>query len=268
MRLFVGIPIPSEIKKEIIVLQKGLQSSGADLSVVSENNLHFTLKFLGEIDEKNGKNIEESRKTIGKIIEEIELILKKISKKYKPFNVHLHGVGSFPSMGSNSINFPSSNFSSSKSVPSAKSSAKFIRVVWIGIKENAESVAENATKNTVKNNTKNIAEKTESATNTTSATNAANITNSANAAFTNLIKDVRQNLEHIKKEEYKELKIHLTVARVRSARSIGKLIKIIEKWKDKGFGCFTADKIILYKSKFTGNGVEYIALKKIVLGGR
>ncbi|HLD33547.1 MAG TPA: RNA 2',3'-cyclic phosphodiesterase [Candidatus Nanoarchaeia archaeon] len=76
MRLFVGIPIPEELKQKCAEAQIHLKGK-----LVPQANFHFTLKFLGEQDNTS----------------EIMEILNKIAKKHKPFQLHLHGIGAFPS---------------------------------------------------------------------------------------------------------------------------------------------------------------------------
>lgn len=80
-RLFVAIPVTEEIKESIWPLIQELRISGADLKLVSVENLHFTLKFLGNVDED-------------KILE----IIKKLSAiKQNKFSISLRAVGVFPS---------------------------------------------------------------------------------------------------------------------------------------------------------------------------
>ena len=49
MRCFIAIELPNEVKKEIFKIQKKLPQ--AKLKLVSHENMHLTLKFLGEIKE-------------------------------------------------------------------------------------------------------------------------------------------------------------------------------------------------------------------------
>jgi len=61
-RLFVSIDIPEGIKKEILKIQNKLPEFQGKKT--TPENLHLTLKFLGEIDEKN---TIELKKRLGKI---------------------------------------------------------------------------------------------------------------------------------------------------------------------------------------------------------
>lgn len=77
MRCFIGVDIPEGLKPGIIELQKHL--SGYDVKLVEPQNLHFTLKFLGDIPEP-------------------EKISSRIrSVKMPSFEMELAGAGCFPS---------------------------------------------------------------------------------------------------------------------------------------------------------------------------
>ncbi len=61
-RCFISIGIPEEIKKEIVKVQNSLPDFYGKLT--EPENLHLTLKFLGEISDDK---IKEVRKKLGKI---------------------------------------------------------------------------------------------------------------------------------------------------------------------------------------------------------
>lgn len=77
MRIFIAIEIPDEIKKEIIEIQKHLPAFKRKLT--EEENLHLTLKFLGEIEENK--------------IEEVKKRLREI--KFKSFEAEIDKIGFF-----------------------------------------------------------------------------------------------------------------------------------------------------------------------------
>ena len=77
MRIFIAIEIPEEIKKEIIEIQKQLPQFKGKLT--EYENLHLTLKFLGEIE---GDKIEELKKRLMEI-------------KFKSFETTLDKIGFF-----------------------------------------------------------------------------------------------------------------------------------------------------------------------------
>lgn len=93
MRCFVALELPEDLKTRIREIQE--QLSSFDVKLVEPKNLHFTLKFLGELDRT--------------AIEIVTQKLSAISGKFSPFSVLLTGVGVFPSLS-------------------------YIRVIWIGAK--------------------------------------------------------------------------------------------------------------------------------------
>jgi len=85
MRCFISIDLESEIKKEIKCIQEKLRKKVLFTGKFTEiENLHLTLKFLGEIDEEK--------------IEEVKKLLSKI--KFSEFEISLGEVGVF------SVKFP------------------------------------------------------------------------------------------------------------------------------------------------------------------
>ena len=83
IRSFIAIDIASqETLNEILTFQKMLLDTRADLKPVKGENIHITLRFLGEI----------SSKLVVKISEEFK------SLSFNPFEVSLQGVGVFPNM--------------------------------------------------------------------------------------------------------------------------------------------------------------------------
>ena len=81
MRLFIAIKIPHDIGNYLGEIQEKIDGATNKIRFVNKNQIHLTLKFLGEV---------QSDKT-----EEVKEILKKIS--FKPFSVHLDHIGVFPS---------------------------------------------------------------------------------------------------------------------------------------------------------------------------
>ena len=79
MRLFIAVDVPEELRKRAGELQKELPDEG--IKKVALPRMHFTLKFLGEANEKN----------LGKITEALGGV------EFSPFRVKLKGVGVFPS---------------------------------------------------------------------------------------------------------------------------------------------------------------------------
>ena len=79
-RCFIALELPEEAKKEIIQIQENLEKRNLFKGKLTEReNLHLTLKFLGEIDEVK--------------IEEIRKRLKEI--KFESFKAYLGEAGIF-----------------------------------------------------------------------------------------------------------------------------------------------------------------------------
>jgi 2'-5' RNA ligase len=82
LRAFVALDIPDEsVIGSLVSLQAGLASTGADLKLVERPNLHFTLKFLGEISDSQAAELDRR--------------LRGLRLPGGP--VEVSGVGAFPS---------------------------------------------------------------------------------------------------------------------------------------------------------------------------
>jgi len=82
MRCFIAINIGDSLKKDIGSAIGGLISGKGDVKWVPPENLHVTLKFLGDISDDAVQKVKDH--------------LSAISKRHGPFEVRLHGVGVFP----------------------------------------------------------------------------------------------------------------------------------------------------------------------------
>jgi 2'-5' RNA ligase len=82
MRAFIAIELPQGIKDAISCLQAKLKATGADVKWVSPSNIHLTLKFLGEIDEKTRDAVIE--------------VMQEISSGIGQFSIKLGSIGAFP----------------------------------------------------------------------------------------------------------------------------------------------------------------------------
>src|SRR5262245_65628784 len=82
MRTFIAIEIPSEIKSALAALQDELRRAGADVSWTKPENIHLTLKFLGEVDERR--------------IGEVEKVCVASAAEFQPFTLRLNETGVFP----------------------------------------------------------------------------------------------------------------------------------------------------------------------------
>ena len=65
MRAFISLELPENIKKEIVKIQKYIEKLGIlKGKYTEEENLHLTLKFLGEIDEKEAERAANLLKNV------------------------------------------------------------------------------------------------------------------------------------------------------------------------------------------------------------
>ena len=106
MRLFIALDLNSQNRDALAKLQAQLKKADADLKWVEPENIHLTLKFLGEVKEEK----------IPKIIPAIKESITEI----QPFSLEIRNLGAFPSL-------------------------KYPRVIWAGIekgKEDLEKLAE------------------------------------------------------------------------------------------------------------------------------
>lgn len=100
LRCFIAIDIGSSIKKEIGEFVDSLKKYDSDIKWVSPENVHLTLKFLGDTPQDNLPGIGDS--------------LRKAIFSYRPFYIKIHGTGLFPNR-------------------------KNPRVIWVGL-ENTETI--------------------------------------------------------------------------------------------------------------------------------
>jgi 2'-5' RNA ligase len=101
LRTFVSVPIPREIRENTLREAKSLLED-TRIRWSKPENLHLTLKFLGEVPETSLPSIKEE--------------LARISLIHSTFEISISGLGAFPSEGR-------------------------ARVVWAGVEEGADSLS-------------------------------------------------------------------------------------------------------------------------------
>lgn len=57
MRMFIAIELPEGTLELLAKIQNELKASGADVKWVEPQNIHLTLKFLGEVKEEKMEKI-------------------------------------------------------------------------------------------------------------------------------------------------------------------------------------------------------------------
>jgi 2'-5' RNA ligase len=80
MRLFIAVEIPEEVKDYLFSIKNNFKNDLAKINWIAKKNLHQTLKFIGDVDEK--------------LIKEIINKLKEV--KFNKFELELDGLGFFP----------------------------------------------------------------------------------------------------------------------------------------------------------------------------
>ena len=82
MRLFIAIEVPEDAKGYLSAVQEKISNDIANkIRCVNKNQIHLTLKFLGEVQPDKAEKIKNE--------------LKKIA--FGPFSVYLDKIGVFPS---------------------------------------------------------------------------------------------------------------------------------------------------------------------------
>jgi 2'-5' RNA ligase len=86
MRTFIAVTPPAEVAAHLDALVHALARHGADVRWSTGASIHVTLKFLGEIEPA--------------ILPNLVSALRQRVRRKAPFDVELHGLGSFPSLRS------------------------------------------------------------------------------------------------------------------------------------------------------------------------
>ncbi len=103
IRAFIAVELPDSVRQEVASLQADFKSSGADVKWVDPENLHLTLKFLGDIEESQTAALKEA---LGAGIGGLT-----------PLDIHLEGIGAFPK-------------------------TTFPRVIWVGVNQGEKQLVE------------------------------------------------------------------------------------------------------------------------------
>ena len=80
MRLFVAIDISGDVKDYLRKISNNISSDYADVKLVNKNQMHLTLKFLGEVEEVKADVVKDN--------------LRKI--RFNRFKLKLSEIGVFP----------------------------------------------------------------------------------------------------------------------------------------------------------------------------
>jgi len=84
IRCFVALELPDDLKRNIHDQTAELRAISRSVKWVSQQNLHITLKFLGDTDEA--------------MLGGIEAALKQAAGSHKQFSISFEGLGAFPNL--------------------------------------------------------------------------------------------------------------------------------------------------------------------------
>jgi 2'-5' RNA ligase len=99
IRAFIAIELNKEIQQFLCNIQNDFKKLRPDVKWVRPENIHLTLRFLGNIDQEHINNIKN--------------ILIQTSQKHSIFDIELSDIGAFPKK-------------------------EFPRVIWVGIGKNKD----------------------------------------------------------------------------------------------------------------------------------
>lgn len=97
VRAFLAIEIDEKFVQKVEDLQKEFKKTKTNIKYVEVENIHFTLKFFGSINEK--------------MIDDISIATQNVLKECDPLNIAIEGTGCFPN-------------------------EDYIKVIWVGIRDN------------------------------------------------------------------------------------------------------------------------------------
>jgi len=83
MRIFVAAPLAPALRDAVGGVRSRLNSAGSALRWVAPENLHFTLKFLGEIGEAGARRVADAA--------------RRVAEGTTRFEIVVAGLGAFPS---------------------------------------------------------------------------------------------------------------------------------------------------------------------------
>ena len=84
IRSFLAIELDQELVPKILDVQKEFKKTNTNIKYVPSENMHFTLKFFGNIDLD--------------MVEDISDAVNKVIKNYSSFDLNIKKCGCFPNM--------------------------------------------------------------------------------------------------------------------------------------------------------------------------
>lgn len=84
IRCFAAIEIPEKIQALLVDVQRAFRPKIERASWTKPRNFHLTLKFFGEVENRN--------------VDEIGAALQRIAISQNPFSIEIGGIGAFPNL--------------------------------------------------------------------------------------------------------------------------------------------------------------------------
>lgn len=100
-RAFIAIDIDEMVRQKLVGAQHQLATTGAQLKLVEPENIHVTMKFLGEVPDDKIRTIADA--------------IRRAVVGAQPFSIDIKGIGVFPNL-------------------------RYVRVVWAGVVDGRDAV--------------------------------------------------------------------------------------------------------------------------------
>jgi 2'-5' RNA ligase len=100
-RAFIAIDVNEEVRRKLVEAQRKLAATGAQLKLVEPENIHITIKFLGDVPD-------------GRLSEIIDAVRRAVAN-IPQFEMEVQGVGAFPNL-------------------------RYMRVIWAGVSNGRERI--------------------------------------------------------------------------------------------------------------------------------
>jgi len=181
LRCFIAVNIDEEVRKRLVEAQGKLAATGADVKLVEPQNIHVTMKFLGDVAESKVAEIVEA--------------LKRGAQGTGQFDVGVKKIGVFPNLS-------------------------YIRVVWAGVEEGRNELVD-------------------------------------------IQRKIDVELRPLGFQPERDFVPHLTLARVRTARSKERLASFVKENAGADFGVTRAMAVELKQSTLTPKGPIYSTLARV-----
>lgn len=84
MRLFIGLPLPHEVESELGRIIAHLKTQGGRVTWVAPENIHMTVRFLGETDDAR--------------VPKLTALINEVAQHLRPAHLQIDRLGGFPNI--------------------------------------------------------------------------------------------------------------------------------------------------------------------------